>query len=207
MSAFEPNVYLSVLTKRTYVWSQGRVVPADEQKPLAFDTEEQKRDEKFSGVITQGCDIWPIKLATDVVVTGKARARAGQPTTSMAVGVSVGGRVKRIQVMGRRYIDYAGPGRLRFSYPEPFTEVDLSWWNAYGGIDPFVLPRGLDDTPVVAGRLVPELFPGAYPRNPVGKGYVVVDTPDLLDGLLLPQLEDPRQMLTPETLLVGDPKQ
>lgn len=205
MSAVEPNVYLSVLTKRTYAWSQGRVVPADEQQPLAFDTVEEKRDEKFSGVITQGCDTWPIKLATDVVVTGKARTR-GQPTTSMAVGVSVGGRVKRIQVMGRRYIDYLGQGRLRFSYPEPFTEVDLSWWNAYGGIDPFVLPRGLDDTPVVAGRLVPELFPGAYPRNPVGKGYVVADTPDLLDGLLLPQLEDPRQMLAPETLLVGDPK-
>ena len=207
MSAFEPHIYLSVLTKRTYAWAQGRVVPADEQQPLAFDTQEDKRDEKRSGVITQGCDIWPIKLASDVVVTGKAHSRAGQPTTSMVVGVSVGGRVKRIQVMGPRYIEYVGQGRLRFSYPEPFTQVDLSWWNAYGGIDPFVLPRGLDDTPVVAGRLVPELFPGAYPRNPVGKGYVILDNPELLDGLMLPQLEDPRQLLTPETLLVGDAKQ
>jgi len=206
-AAVDPSILLSVLTKRTYAWSQGRVVPADEQKPLAFDTEEEKRDGKYGGVITQGCDVWPIKTATDVVVTGKARSRAGQPTTSMSVGVSVGGRVKRIQVLGSRYVQYAGKGSLRFSSPEPFTEVDLSWWNAYGGIDPMVLPRGLEDTPTYAGRPVPELFPGAYPRNPVGTGYLVQETPELLDGFMLPQLEDPRQPLTAETFLVKDPKQ
>lgn len=206
-AAADSTIFLSVLAKRTYAWSMGRVVPAAEQRPLAFDTEEEKRDEKRSGVITQGCDVWPIKLATDVVVTGKARARGGQPTTSMSVGVSVGGRVKRIQAIGPRYVDYLGNGRLRFSSPEPFTEVDLSWWNAYGGIDPMVLPRGLDDTPVVAGMLVPELFPGAYPRNPIGKGYLVQETPEILHGLMLPQLEDPRQLLKPETFLVRDPKQ
>jgi hypothetical protein len=206
-TALEPSVFLSVLTKRTYAWSQGRIVPADEQKPLAFDIEEETREGKHGGVITQGCDVWPIKLATDVVVSGKARARAGQPTTSMSVGVSVGGRVKRIQVIGSRYIQYAGKGSLRFSNPKPFTEVELSWWNAYGGIDPMVLPLGLEDTPTSAGRLVPELFPGAYPRNPVGTGYLVLETPELLDGFRLPLLEDPRQPLTAETFLVKDPKQ
>lgn len=206
MAAVDPVVYLSVLSKRTYAWSPRGVVPADEQKPLAFDTQEEKRDEKRSGIIVQGCDTWPIKVATDVVVAGKAHTRGGQPVTTMPVVVSVGARAKRIQVMGPRYIDYVGPGKLRFSSPELFTEADLSWWNAYGGIDPMVLPKGRADTPVVAGKIIPELFPGAYPRNPVGKGYFVQETPEILDGLVLPHLEDPRQPLTPETLLVRDPR-
>jgi hypothetical protein len=72
-------------------------------------------------------------------------------------------------------------------------------------MDPFVLPRGVEDTPAFLGKPVLELFPGAYPRNPCGLGYLIAETPALLDGLCLPLLEDPRQRLTPETLLVGDP--
>jgi hypothetical protein len=46
--------------------------------------------------------------------------------------------------------------------------------------------------------------PGVYPRNPFGKGYVVLPDPVEWD-VELPNLEDPDDLLTPERLLVRDP--
>jgi hypothetical protein len=46
--------------------------------------------------------------------------------------------------------------------------------------------------------------PGLYPRNPVGKGYVVYPRP--IEPLELPNLEDPRDLLTPERLVTGAPE-
>ena len=45
--------------------------------------------------------------------------------------------------------------------------------------------------------------PGLYPRNPVGKGYLVL--PDPVDGIELPNLEDPADMLTAERLIARKP--
>jgi hypothetical protein len=69
------------------------------------------------------------------------------------------------------------------------------------------LPKGLDDTPLLVGKPILELFPGAYPRNPCGTGYLVEETAQYLDGLTLPQLEDPASLLRPETFLLRDPTQ
>jgi hypothetical protein len=46
--------------------------------------------------------------------------------------------------------------------------------------------------------------PGAYPRNPMGKGYLVVR--DRVDGVELPNLKDPDDLLTDDRLVVGDPR-
>lgn len=59
---------------------------------------------------------------------------------------------------------------------------------------------------MLAGKPTLELFPGAYPRNPSGIGYLIAESPQLLDGLALPLLEQPTQLLTPRTFLVRDPK-
>jgi hypothetical protein len=48
--------------------------------------------------------------------------------------------------------------------------------------------------------------PGIYPRNPAGRGYVVSGDPKLIEGLLLPNVEDPRHMLSPENLVAGAPE-
>mgnify|MGYP003596986733 CR=1 FL=1 len=45
----------------------------------------------------------------------------------------------------------------------------------------------------------------AYPRNRHGRGYLLRDTPEAIDGLLLPNLEDPHDLLTPEAVVVRDP--
>jgi len=43
-----------------------------------------------------------------------------------------------------------------------------------------------------------------YPRNPRGQGFAVANTKASLDGLLLPNLEDPADPLTPERLCLGE---
>ena len=43
--------------------------------------------------------------------------------------------------------------------------------------------------------------PFRYPRNPAGRGYLVELDPAASDEFLLPQLEDPSDLVTPERLL------
>jgi hypothetical protein len=199
---------LSVLCKRTYRWTMsGDVGWADEQQPLTHDIELTARGDRNGEVVTQGRDAWPLKRATDVVVMGHAHSPGEAPVPRLDVGVSIGAQRRQIVAIGRRFVEYRGRGQIAFSPPAPFTSVKVSWWNAYGGIDPMVLPRGLDDTPMFMGRPTIELFPGAYPRNPSGTGYMIEETASLLDGLALPLLEQPTQLLTPDTFLVRDPKQ
>jgi hypothetical protein len=198
---------LSVLCKRSYTWdARGNVTPLAEQPALALDVEHAKRDDRNGEILTQGRDVWPLKLATDVIVTGHAQAPGGTPAREFDVAVSIGEAQRRIVAMGPRFVEQRGQGRIGFSLPDRIEKVEVSWWNAYGGIDPMVLPAGLDDTPAFLGKATLELFPGAYPRNPCGLGYLIADTPQLLDGLALPLLEQASQRLTPETLLVRDPK-
>lgn len=200
------NFVLSVLSKRTYRWNtSGSVVPTEVQAPLALDIEHERRSDRNGEVVVQGRDVWPLKTATDVIVTGRAHAPRGDAVTQLPVEVHIGQRSKRVLAFGPRFVERRASGRIAFSAPVSVHSVELSWWNAYGGIDPMIVPRGLDDTPIFAGRPIIELFPGAYPRNPSGTGYLITDTPQLLDGLTLPQLEDPAHLLTPESMLVRDP--
>lgn len=198
---------LSVLCKRSYSWdARGQVAVLDEQPPLAFDVVHATREDRNGQVPVQGCDVWPLKQASDVVVTGHARTPYAVPRSRLAVAVSIAGVRRELSALGPRYVERTRSGQLAFSAPEPFTEVEVSYWNAYGGIDPAVLPRGLADTPCLAGAPLLELFPGAYPRNPCGLGYLVRDSPALLEGLALPLLEQADQPLTPESLLVREPE-
>ena len=199
---------LSVLCKRSYAWdASGTVTPLAEQPPLSLDVVRAQREDRNGEMLTQGRDVWPLKLATDVIVTGRAHAPGGVRTREFDVAVSVGDEQRRIVAVGPRFVEQRGSGRIGFSLPERMDSVELSWWNAYGGIDPTVLPAGVQDTPAFLGKPTLELFPGAYPRNPCGLGYLIADTPQLLDGLALPLLEQASQRLTPESLLVRDPKE
>lgn len=144
-----------------------------------------------------GCDFWLDKLRTDVVVLGAAHSR--EPTSEMQVSVTVGEVERRIAVLGRRVVT-RHVGRIAFSDPEAFTEMPIQWDRAYGGIDEHV---PIDDPPRDPVTLARD-HPGLYPRNPFGKGYVVVE-PARDAEVELPNLEDPEDRLTPERLVVEDP--
>lgn len=163
-------------------------------------------DDENGPTLVPGTDFWPHKRATDVVVQGAAHAPDGVPTERVEVSVSVGERTKRAVVFGHRRVEYLADGRVRFGAPEPFVEMPLDWAHCYGGVDFRVLdPELAKEAEVVQALATHDDHPGLYPRNPFGKGYIV--EPGALEGVRLPEIEDPDDLLTPERFLVGDPRQ
>lgn len=80
--------------------------------------------------------------------------------------------------------------------------MPVTWANAYGGVNPRVPVADADD-PRIQMLLVVD-HPGLYPRNPFGKGYLVVPG-DPGAEIELPNLEDPGDPLTDARLVTGDP--
>lgn len=189
-----------VLVKYTFALD-GRGAHRAAPTPLAHDPRRAGDGPR----LVPGSDFWATKEATDVVVRGSAVAPEARPVRSMQVRARVGDVEKRVAVHGRRAIRWTRDGRAEVSAPEPFTEVALTWANAYGGIDLRVAPEG----PLTLADLLAigtgGAHPGAYPRNPLGKGYLVLPAAGA-DGLEMPNLEDPDDPLTPERLVVGDPR-
>jgi hypothetical protein len=189
------------LVKLTYEIKGAAAVLA-QPEPLLYDL---WSDEKPEPRFPPGSDYWLDKRSTDVVIRGSAFAPAGRPTPSMFVSAQIGRMAKRIAVFGRRLVEWSH-GQPRPSRPEPFTEMPLLYQNAYGGLDNRVpIPAHLQDDYMRTVALGMQFdHPGLYPRNPVGKGYLVL--PDPIDEVELPNLEDPADLLTAERLIARKPE-
>lgn len=181
---------VSVHVKRTYkLLSNGACVREEQQGPLLMPCPPEKGPNET--------DIIPFKQNTDLIVMAEVWGNGAPRTT---VGISVGQLNLRYNVFGERRVIYRGAGTWSFSDPQPFESIPMCYENAYGGFD--------DTVPFPEAAHIIDMFdlhPGAYPRNPVGKGYAVIDNKARLDGLLLPHIEHPEMMLTPERLCVGSP--
>lgn len=184
--------------KFTYVWVDG-LLHRDAPEPLKGDLWSDDAEPRWP----PGSDFWPFKAASDVaIVGGMAFARGGRPVNERQVSVRVGHARKRAQVFGTRFLEWTRDGRPRIGPAEPFLQLPLSYENAYGGFDPRALtelPRGFWEL----FRLTTGDHPGAYPRNQSGKGYVILDSP--VEGIELPNLEDPTHLLTADNVVVRDP--
>jgi hypothetical protein len=114
------------------------------------------------------------KPGTDVILNGLARGT--RPRDTHLVTLTAGRRRKDIQVFGDRV--WSGSGRP--SSPEPFLSMPLVYERAFGGVD-----RAADGS-----------LRGAEERNPVGVGFTAGRSAREMAGERLPNLEDPRQLLT-----------
>ncbi|NUQ78971.1 MAG: DUF2169 domain-containing protein [Polyangiaceae bacterium] len=205
--AIDPaNFALSVVVKRTYsVADDGHCVVAGEQAPLSEDIEESPSDPHL---VEQDLDLIPFKPRTDVVVAGHAYADGKAGTIA---AVTVQGKRKEILVVGDRRATLSATGGVVISRAEPFEKMPVSFARAYGGRDrvaeakygnPFaLLGKYLEGSPINVDLQSPFL----YPKNPCGKGYLVELARDAVEACALPNLEDPRDPLTPDRLVVGDP--
>jgi hypothetical protein len=196
---------VTLLVKLAYALEpNGGLAPAAD--PVDFTAEDEleaKGDEPGYFPVAE-CELVPFKLRTDVVVTGTIRTSDAYPRRDVLAGIRVGHFGKAVQVFGDRRIEADGAG-LRFSEPEPFSEMPLTYTRAYGGVDPSV-PRKEDPQTALEWMeyLTLERHPGVYPRNPVGMAYVVNDHKWLVLERPLPNFEDPEDLLTPERIVVGD---
>lgn len=195
----EQGSYVYSLVKRTYAMENNGLTLV-EAEPLFHD----HRDEDLEPRIVAGTDFWDQKQFTDFVVLGSAFAPGGNPVPQREVSVRVGGVEKRLAVFGKRAITWSDGGAPRIDPPGPFIEMPLTAERAYGGIDWRVaLPEALLEDPLVSSQLEAD-HPGMYPRNPFGKGYLV--EPGEVPKLAAPNLEDPKDLLTPDRLIVKDPR-
>jgi hypothetical protein len=178
---------LSVLIKRTYrIVPNGQCARADEDRPILGG--DVYWEHPMNSSVRYETDFWPFKVATDVVLNGTAYSPGGEPVASSFVSLQIGDRRKVITVTGDRVAHYARGATPVVTDPVPFTEMPLRYERAYGGTDVF------SDLKTV--------YP--YPRNPLGRGFVVANTSKTLDDLPLPNLEDPGMPLSPDRICVGE---
>ena len=188
------------IVKQTFAVEGGRVTLALPE-PLAHDICPSSTGE-LPDSLPLGSDFWIHKRLTDVVVLGRAYAPGGRAVKRTDVVCEVGRRTKRIAVFGTRRIEWGRDSKPRIGAADSFTEMPVDNAHAYGGIDtrvPYPPLRSLLDVLACAAD-----HPGAYPRNAAGKGYYVV--PERFDGIELPNLENPDDLLTDDRLVLGAPQ-
>lgn len=177
---------LSVLLKRSYdIEAGGRCVRAEKDaKVIGGDVH---YGDPMTSSVRYESDFVPFKLATDVVFNGKAHAPGGRAVYSLTASVAVGTVRKDIVVIGDRVARFQDGAAPLFTEPQPFTEMELIYERAYGGVDIYSDPK----VQVV------------YARNPIGRGFAERNVPRAVDNLPLPNIEDAADPLTPDRLCVG----
>jgi hypothetical protein len=181
----------AVVVKRTYSIEDGCVA-----ERCAADHELRKTDAYYDNgdpewsTVRYEYELAPCKPIVDIVVIGKAYAPYGAATQQMTASVQVGDREKSITVFGDRECHYRENMPPIFSDPKPFTEMQIRYDRAYGGRDETSDPN----------------IPFFYPRNHKGTGIALRNARETVQGLALPNLEDPNDLLTPERTILGQPE-
>ncbi len=178
---------LSVLAKGTYAFAHGKKCLL-EKTAIPFHEKDEFYDEgtPMSHATKHELDQTPFKPLTDVILHACAHPPKGKQAYSLDVGVMVGTHRKVLKVFGDRKVVFKVAG-FAFSDPEPFDSIRLDYSNAYGGVDKKSVP-GTDFS---------------YPKNRVGKGFVIKNDPQALQGLLLPNLEEMDKLLTPANIVMN----
>jgi hypothetical protein len=127
--------------------------------------------------IKRPSDVSLTKVATDVVVLGQAVAPYGRPVSAMDAHVNLGGLNKAVRVFGDRVWESNG-ATYSMSSPRPFDVMPLVWERCFGG---------MDNT---------NTGPCQESRNPVGTGFRASDGIEPVEGVQLPNLEDPTDLIT-----------
>jgi hypothetical protein len=176
-----------ILVKRSFdIVSGGRCTRSTMDKKII--PGDVHYEDPMNSTVRFESDFVPFKLATDVVLNGRAYAPRGQSATMFTVSLIIGRHRKDVLVLGDRVAHYNGKREPVFTDPQPFKTIDLRYERAYGGVDIYSEPK----------------MQCVYPRNHLGRGYVVSNTKRSIENLHLPNFEDPKDQLTPTRLCVGD---
>jgi hypothetical protein len=113
------------------------------------------------------------KLNTDIIMLGHASAPNDQTVNQLDVSLAVGPHKKTIRVFGDRQWQHG-----RITAPQPFNTMAMVYERAYGG----------------AHRVDGEVA-AIDARNPVGRGFAGSRNADEMNGVPLPNLEDPASLI------------
>ena len=170
--------FATVVVRGTFDISKTSETPpiAEIQTPIRYAPEYY--GEPGHSSLKYDADIALTKKSTDIVLIGHAWSPTGQQPY-VDVGLRVGSLSRSIRVFGHRKW-FRSLGMWYQSRPVPFEKLPLIYENAFGGID----QSDADSSKHSVEK-----------RNPVGKGFYVSGEKDSLEGLLLPNLEDPRDLV------------
>ena len=182
---------IAILVKRSY-----RIIENQPAQRLDEDAPFRRVDQQYDGAepteatVEHEFELAPLKSLTDVVVVGNAYAPYGRPCQQMTASVSVADQTKSLLITGDRTCSYVQNGSPAFSDPAPFAVMPIRYERAYGGKDELSDPQ----------------LPFRYPRNDLGTGLALSNKREVIDALRLPNIEDASDLLTPERVVIGDPK-
>lgn len=170
------NDYAVVVIKGSFdiAPDQSALILANEQLPVLFADQFNGKPGASSILYESDCAL--LKPATDVVVLGHARALDATPVTALNVNIRVGNIAITRRVFGDRFWEKTHFG-WGISPPQRFTQMPLTYENAYGGFD--------------ASQHTDTVF---LASNPVGKGFIDKKS-KLTEGLALPNIENPASLI------------
>lgn len=162
---------LYIIVKATFNIGEQWTLAEKQKPPQAED--EYFSDDPVTSSIKNASDMHIGKPATDIIMCGHAIAPAGREVRQMDVKLSLGQVNKTVRVFGDRQWGNgkAGPA-------QSFTAMPLVYEKAFGGIHK-------KDGNIIAGEA----------RNPIGCGFSGKRKTKEMNGLPLPNLEDPRKLL------------
>lgn len=195
---------LMCYVKRTYRIAPGRCSVADEQVPLTMEPLLQLDAAGSMRALLDDTDLVAPKVATDVILEGTAYHST--PVRQFGIGIAIDDITRQLHVQGPRRIGIQGQDVVRFSQPELVTSVALVRELAYGGYDDVAQRTLRTPDQYLINRHEPALR-GLFecPRNGSGCGYYIDVNRARADGMPLPQIEDPADLLTPERLFLAQP--
>jgi hypothetical protein len=162
---------LTIIVKATFVLGED---PHPTPKQLPIFNSDIMTDAKPPSVRFES-DLVPFKPCTDVVLVGRAYAPEGRPVTEIVAGLRVGQLRYGVAVIGDRQWQAQLLDKPTISHTQPFRTMDLVYERAFGGFDK---PAGM-----------------YCKENHVGAGFIGKRTQERLEGLRLPNLEDPRNLI------------
>jgi hypothetical protein len=162
---------LTVIVKATFVLADD---PRPTPKQLPIFNNDIMTDAKPPSVRFES-DLVPFKPCTDVVLVGHAYAPEGKPVTELVAGLRVGQLRYGVAVIGDRQWQIQLLDKPTMSHTQPFRSMDLVYERAFGGFDK---PAGM-----------------YCKENHVGTGFIGKRTAERVEGLRLPNLEDPRNRI------------
>ncbi len=172
---------LLVAVKGTWrINRDGTLSVAEEQVPVRFEPEYS--GDPASSSLLHDTDVVLEKPGTDCILLGYAWAPK-MGVGSVDVNFGVGPVRKTVRVFGER-IWMKCLGKVSMSKPAPFEKIPLLWERAFGGAD-----TSWPDPKDHEFSL----------ENPVGRGLMAKKTKLEIDGLRLPNLEDPAHLIKKPT--------
>ena len=170
---------LLIVSKSTWaIGKDGRLSVADEQMPII--SEPVYAGEPGKSCLLHDTDIVLQKPGTDCVMFGHAWAQESR-APYVDVSFSVGPVNKKLRVFGERRWSRNRVGMASIQKMAPIEKLALTWENAFGGADTSWHDPALHEFCL---------------ENPVGRGFMAAKSNIDYDGQLLPEIENPVDLIT-----------